>query len=170
MDREGHPCRCRLAEPLLAFSFFAGLLMGVTLFLGVNAAQLSLMRGSGNGSVSIVLLFVTNCLPFLISAYAVYLSKAWLLFPVAFLRGCLFAFAAMGTGSCFGSAGWLFRPLFLFSDTLSLPVLYLFWLRHISGDHKFDFGEIVLYLAIVLLTGSIDYCLISPFLAPIISF
>lgn len=163
------PPKRKLSDAVLAFSFLFGILSGVVLFFAAGVHAFPLMRGSVAGSVSIVSLLLLNYLPFLISAYAVYISKAWLLFPVAFLRGCLFSFVSLGTSVGFGSAGWLVRLFLLFSDALSLPLLYLFWQRHISGDHQLDFWEIFVYLSLISLIGSIDHRLISPFLASIIS-
>ena len=59
-------------------------------------------------------------------------SKKYFCFFKAFSLG----YCISGVCILYGSAGWLVRLLLLFSSTVSAPVLYWFWLRHISGAKK----------------------------------
>lgn len=154
----------------LALSFLLGLVFGVAVFSAAGDSFLSLMRGILSGSVSIVGLLCVTFLPFLFSAFAVSISEPWLLLPVSFGKAFLFSLVSLGLLQGFGSAGWLVRWLLMFSDLVSLPLLYGFWQRHISGERRYCFAECFALLSFFFLIGSVDYCCISPFLADLIHF
>lgn len=155
----------RGAAALLALSFVLGLVLGALLFLSAENDSTSLMRMAKNGPVSIVGLLSVSFLPFLISAFAVYVSQPWLLPVIALCKGASFSLVSLGVTAAYGSAGWLMRLLLMFSDLCALPLLLFFWLRYISGERRFTAWSACRYLAALLTVGSIDYCLISPFLA-----
>lgn len=153
----------------LALFWICGILCGASLFLMAGSSNASLMRGLVSGSVSIVGLLGVTVLPFLISAYAVSISEPKLLFPVCFGKAFCFSYVSAGILWSFGSAGWLIRWLLMFSEFLTLPVLYGYWQRHISGKHPFSGMETGCILALLILIGSVDYRCISPFLAMLIN-
>ena len=152
----------------LALSWLAGLLFGAAMFLSAGNHILPWMRGVPYGSVSISGLLCVTALPFLFSAFAVYISEPRLLLLVSFGKAFLFSYVSLGILSCFGSAGWLIRWLLMFSDLMFLPALYWFWQRHISGSFRFSGTESLLMLSFCMLVGSIDYCCVSPLLAELI--
>lgn len=153
----------------LAFLWTAGLIFGtVTSFYAGNSV-FSLMCGALYSPVSIVRLLSAMLLPLLFSAFAVYFSGAWLLIPIIFLKGFSYAYLAFGILSSFGSAGWLIQLLLIFSDTLMLPVLWIYWLRVLKdGQHDLLIRTIPAVSA-ALLIGSFDISVISPLLAQILS-
>lgn len=152
---------------ILALCYLSGLLFGAlaSRFAG-NRLDL-LMRGALSGAVSIVGLLCITVVPFLFSAFAVYLSHPALLFLVSFAEAFLFCFVSLGVMRCAGSAGWLIRWLLCFSGSVFAPVLYLYWLRHLT--EPFSGLEAAGMLSLCLLIGSVDYRLISPFLAELIN-
>ncbi len=165
------PCRgiwrkCSLY--LLAFFFLAGLLSGPWVFR--NHSALSWVDGFLNGSPSYLRLILFTFLPFLLSAFAVSCRMPGLLLGISFVKGFLFGTAAFLLVSGCGSAGWLLRFFFLFSDSLSLPLLCCFWLRYLPGDRELEPGVLLFNFAMVSLICSTDVCVISPFLAHIIVF
>lgn len=149
----------------LAFSFFGGLISGAAAFLFSGDSLLPMMRSSLYCSVSIVSMLLILTLPFLLSALAVSFSEPRLLLLVSYGKAFLFSFVLLGISRAFGSAGWLIRWLLAFGDCATLPLLYLYWQRHISGEVKFSNAECLVFLSLYFLAGSIDYCLIAPFLA-----
>lgn len=154
----------------LALCWTAGLGCGVASWFLADDSISSLMRSSLDGSVSIVSLLCVTGLPFLLSAFAVFLSGNRLLWGIAFGKGFLFSFVSMGTLASFGCAGWLLQLLLCFSDLVSLPILYWFWIRssRIRGE---GMGCCTLLTAALLfLIGSMDYCLVVPYLADLINF
>lgn len=160
----------KMSTVFLAFSWLAGLVSGIFAFSAAGDTFLPLMRSCLYGSVSIISLLCVTILPFLFSTLAVYVSEPWLLLAVSFGKAFLFSLIAVGISVSFGSAGWLMRLLLMFSDFCVLPLLYWFWLRHISGQRVFNGFEIAAVLSLFVLIGSVDYCVISPFLASLISF
>ena len=153
---------------VLASVWVLGLGSGIWAFAYAGSSLLPLMRSTLSGTVSIVSLLCVTGLPFLFSAFAVFISCHWLIFPIAFCKGFCFSFAATGLLQAFGSAGWLIRPLLCFADSVSMPLLYWFWLSCFRTDDRLWRPRAVLAAALLLLLGSVDYCLISPFLADLI--
>ena len=110
----------------------------------------SLMPLVLSSQLSIVGLCACALLPYLFSVFAVYLSLPWMLIPICFAKACSFAYISCGVYQVFGSGSWLVHWLLLFVDTMSIPVLYLYWLRHISGFRSFRFGVATVYLAALI--------------------
>ena len=149
---------------VLAFCWCLGFIFGVFLFLYAGTPGVSLMHRMLFGSVSIVSLTGIGLLPFLFTAYAVFISRLRLLFLMCFCKACLFAFVSMGICAAFSSAGWMMRLLLLFYDTVCCVLLYFLWYRLLRGRN-------VSWLVIILtgiLAGGLDYYIISPFLAGLI--
>jgi hypothetical protein len=147
----------------LAFFFLAGLASGVYLYTHSNPLILPLMDRAADASVSIVGLASAVILPFLLSAFLVNLGWKQFLPLVAFGKAFCFAFVATGILSCHGAGGWIALPLLMFSDILSIPVLWLYWLQQRDRVRLSNFT--MEYLVFFLLVGSVDYLIISPFWA-----
>ncbi len=162
LHQDSSPSVRRIHGCILAVFWTSGLLSGIWAFFDSGGFLSSLMLGSVIGSVSIVSLLCVTVLPFLLSACAVFLSCRGLLFPLAFFRAFLVSYVGMGIYACFGSAGWLFRLFLCFSELLSTPLLYWFWLRCCDPSQGRIVPQCALTGAFCLLIGSIDYCLISP--------
>lgn len=155
---------------VLAFFWLTGLVSGILVCLSAGDSFVSWMRSTVYWSVSIVGLLFVTIFPFLISAFAVFISRPGLLLPICFCKAFLFSLVSMGTVQAFGSAGWLIRCLLLFSDCVSVPLLYWYWLRFLPGTRTFCGWETVAILALGALIGSVDYRIISPFLVHLIKF
>lgn len=156
-----HRLPCGLA---LAFCWCLGFAFGVFLFLSTGTPGVSMMRRMVSGSVSIVSLIGLGLLPFLFTAYAVILSQLRLLFLICFCKAGMFAFVSMGISAAFSSAGWMMRGLLLFFDSVCCILLYFVWYRILNGRKA---GWFWIILA-GLLAGSIEFYIISPFLAGLI--
>lgn len=154
----------------LACFWLSGFLCGILVYLYAGRTLVSMMRSTLRVSVSIVGMLCVTTLPFLLSAFAVFLSKPALLLPICFGKAFLLAFVSIGMLQAFGSAGWLLRWILLFSDFVYVPLLYCFWLRHISGVRPLDSWETALMCSLGLLIGSVNFSVISPFLAGLIVF
>lgn len=159
---------CKVPQRSLICAWFFGLAAGVGLSFLADDSFLSTMRAAASSHVSIIGLLSAILLPLLFSAFAVYISQPQLLLPVAFCKAFLFSYLAFGVTAAFGTAGWLVRGLLMFSDCLTLPLLWWFWLRCLripkeDATHCFFFA-----CAAALLIGCVDYCTVSPFLANLI--
>lgn len=153
---------------LLALCWISGLLCGFFLFLQAGAPVVSLMRRILLDSVSIVSLFSIRFIPFLFTAYAVFISEVRLVFPICFTRAMIYAYVSLGIYSAFDSAGWLIRILVLFGDSLCMVVLYTYWLRLLSGQKTKCFAETMGVFLGFLLVCIADFYVISPYLASLI--
>lgn len=153
---------------LLAMSWVSGMLLGGIAAASAGDYLVSLMRQGAVCSASISGLLAAVLLPFLLSAFAVYLHEPWLLLIISAFKAFGFGFCAFAVGLAFGQSSWLVRFLFLFSDVSLMPVLYLYWLRHIQPDVSHRPWEIPGCVCIALLLGWIDYCYIAPFLVSVL--
>ncbi len=152
---------------ILALCWMLGLTAGTLLYVYSSDAFVSLMRIVPMCNVSIVEATVAAVLPFLFSAFAVFLSRSMLLLTAA-LKACVFAFVSMGLTYSFGEVGWLYRLLLLFSDCMMVPVLYFFWLRQLCDGRRFCW---LLFTGVMLgyiLVERLRICIIVPMLASLI--
>lgn len=154
---------------VLALAWLLGLVAGYELYLSMDSDISSLMRGVSHDSVSIVGLLLSVLLPFLCSAFAVFISLPGLLIPIGFGKACLLSFVSFGILLSYGSAGWLFRLLLMFSDIFTAPLLYWYMHRHLQPDSRFSMPESIAVLSVSILIGSIDSVYILPFLAGMIN-
>lgn len=147
----------------LAFFFVLGLFSGGYLFLRADDSLTSLMGRALSCRVSIVSLASVLFLPFLFSAFAVYVSRPGLFRLIAYCKALSLSYVSLGVLEAFGHGGWLALPLLMFSDLCALPLLWLYWLRHLEPGPR---GNGNLRFAIWLLfAGSVDYFIVSPFVA-----
>jgi hypothetical protein len=152
---------------ILAFCWCAGLLLGCFCARQTSDIHFPLMHRAAESSVSIVGL-VAVLLPFLLSAFAVLSSLKWVILPLCFAKAFSFSFTASLISSAFASAGWLLRMMLLFTDSITLPVLLLFWFRSFD-DSDFRLSRTVfLCLTFLIFVMGIDYCMVAPFLASIL--
>jgi len=150
---------------LLALSWFLGMLLGIPAAVATSEFLVPMMRQSMQCSVSIPGLLAATVVPFLLSALAVSLSEPWLLLIISTFKAFSFSFCACGVSLAFGQSSWLVRFLFLFSDHLLIPLMYLYWMRHIQDQAVHRAWELYGCIGAALLIGGIDYFLVAPFLA-----
>lgn len=153
----------------LALSWCLGLVCGIQAARTASDTLIPLMREAVRRPVSILGLLNVTVLPFLISAYAVSLPEPWLLLIISSTKAFIFGFCAYGVRLAFGQSSWLVRFLFLFSDSCLIPLLLLFWLRHIGNKKPVRRWELIACLAAAAIVGTIDYRFISPFLVTLLS-
>lgn len=159
----------RVSAVYLALCWLIGILLGICFTIPSAHLFSSLARGAAYGAVSAVGLFSVSFLPFLISAFAVYISSPRLLLPVAFIKGLLFSIASCIVLLGAGSSGWLMQILLMFGDLTGLPILFWFWQHHISGERPFSWTVTAFTGTVFLLLGSVDLRCVSPFLAMLIN-
>lgn len=152
----------------LAFFWILGILTGIRISLQAGSPFLSLMRRAFCSPVSIVGLLSGVSLPFLFSAFAVFLSKPQLVQFFSFFDGILYGTISLCAIRSSFDAGWLVQPLFCFSLLLSAPLSYWFRLRCLSEDSKPSAEEVFFFLSLAVLVGCYDYSCVSPFWAKLI--
>lgn len=157
-------------KAFLAFAWILGLITGSFFSVSASNSFLSAMLSAASGRLSISGLLSAMLLPLLFSAFAVYISKEWLLIPIAFLKAFSFAYLGVGVMMAYGQAGWLIRCLLMFTDSLIMPLLWWFWLNALTLPRGQMLGISALAGGVLVFIGSFDYFVISPFLANLISF
>lgn len=109
-------------------------------------------------------------LPFLLSAFAVYFSFPYMIPAISFAKAFLFAFCCYCLDYCFGACSWLVKLLLLFSDSCFIPFLFLFWLRGLSENSRFNFAAFLCLLLFCLIIVGIDCCVVTPYAVGLLSF
>ena len=146
---------------LLILVWLVGLCVG---YLLCDPSYFPLMRCAVIQPVSIVGLFICIFLPLILSYFFVLFEKPIYILIVCFIKSVAFGFSNALIASIFDTSSWLIRFLYLFSDTLFLIFLMMFWLKSIydkntSHHRSFQFGAIF-----GILIGAADYLLVSPLL------
>ena len=141
-----------------------GLLCGGVFALFADSSSVSLMRMPGH--LSIVGLLFIPLFPFLISAFAVYLSRPRLIYVICGWKAFCFGAGAVLIRLSYGSAGWLVQGLLLFTDGITLPILYWLWLRCLEGGGFRRSAAVC--LGLFALTAAVDWKWIAPFLNQIL--
>lgn len=146
---------------LLALFWALGLSLGGFGFRYCGSTLFSQMPLAVICQPSIFGLLISSILPFLFSAFAVYIHAPWLIFGICFMKAFSLAYISSGIFAAFTTAGWLVRWLFLFTDLISTAALYHYCHRHISGVRKFSPICLAVYAAVLFLTIEVDYSFIS---------
>ena len=154
----------RKQQLLLMMSWILGLGFGGLAFDYGKDHIVSLMPLVPSSQLSIVGLCTSAFVPYLFSVFAVYVSVPRMLIPICFGKAFLYAYVSCGVWAAFGQAGWLIHWLLLFVDTMSLPVLLLYWLRHISGTRGYRPGATASYFTALVTIVILGYGLIAPLL------
>ena len=140
--------------------WFLGYLIGYSF---ADSSFLSLMHSALLQPVSIVGLFVCIFLPLLLTWVSVSLNKPVIILTVCLTKAIAFGFSCKLLLLTAGSAAWLYRVLFLFSDSCILIVLFMTWFRFFSFKaHLKPNNGIVLFCATAI--AIVDYSAISPYL------
>ena len=157
----------RSCKMLLALLWCIGLICGISLAACTDTIA-SLMRACCDAGVSIVGLFFVPFVPFLISAIAVYCSIPLFIYVSGLAKSFLFGFCTCAVLAAFSDGGWLTCLLLLFTDLLTIPVLYLFQLRCLRDGVKDILSRGVYTVAWFAVVSSADYLWIAPLLRDII--
>lgn len=153
---------------ILAFTWIFGLVFGLLTVVSAGPSFFALMRSAPECPVSIVGITVSWFLPFLITAIAVFISRLWLLIPVAFLKAFLQMYVSAGVALTFGSGGWLISVLFLFTDYISCTVLIWIWIRLVLEGRMMMLHRVCAGF-VFLVSSYFDYRFVSPFLTNLLS-
>lgn len=148
----------------LSVCWMVGLLLGILTAAVADSSVLPLMRLSVSTRVSIVSLFASAALPFLIAAYAVMIHNFRFLFALVFCRCFFFGFWLWLGVAAFGSAAWLVQPMLHFTDWLSLPALCLFCLRRCGGVGRWE-RDLTVCMIMTAVAAVVDFIAVSPYLA-----
>jgi len=153
----------------LAFAWVMGLVSGSFVFRYSGSDLVSQMPLAANSQPSIFGLLTSCLLPFLFSAFAVYIRATRLLCGICFMKAFLVSYVSWGVLYAFSGCGWLVRGLLLFTDIWGTVLLYHYCHRHISGLRSFSAGVLGLYASALVLVSGVDQGFISPLLRRLLS-
>ena len=149
---------CKL---MLCFCWIGGLLFG--LFAAVNAGDSFFLTMRGDVSTMSIPGLLITFLPFLLTAFAVFLPHPGYLVPVVLWEAFSYGFCGYGLSAAYHGAAWLIRCLLMFSQIASVTLLMWLWLRKCDSPDSFSPVTLVACGAAVALIGALDFCLVSPF-------
>ena len=141
----------------------------IGIFLGIVLAEASSLDDSRIITYwiytpsSFANLLFTGFLPFVLSALFIWFRKAYLICIVCLFKAFAVGFVWSICLICFSGAGWVVRPLLLFSQILSIPAYWYFWLLAFRTEdipNRAAVAVCSLYLLSAILS---DYYLIAPF-------
>ncbi len=155
---------------VLAFFSILGSVLGVFTAHSTSTYYFYLMRTAVTCHVSIVGLFFVMLLPFVITAFAVWISMPLLLLPVSFFSSFSFSLIVCYVVSAFGSAGWLVCSMFLFTSASTQLCLYWLSIRHLHGSSNLVTVDFLVCIVFLLAISMIDYLFVAPFLVQLINF
>lgn len=153
---------CKQSTFQLACAWIIGLIAGA---FPAGSTQCSSPQGTftlvAGSTVAVQLVIVL--LPLLFSVLAVYIGRPVFVLAIATVKAFLFTYVGIGILLSCGKAGWLLQLLIMFSDTLILPILWMFW-------HKVLDGQQILHCSMAaaiptLAVACLDFYIISPVLA-----
>lgn len=151
---------------LLAFFWIAGLMLGIYAACHFYSPSYALMRADVFSGVSIVKLFAVSSLPVLITALAFLISPV-LIFPIAFCKAAFFGFASICISNAFPGAGWLIRPLVMFSDLGAICVTIWLWTHCLTAQKKLSPGVFLVCILCIASICAVDQFLLMPFISKI---
>ena len=157
----GSFCTRKWDKLFLALSWVTGLAVGGFVFRYSGSILVSQMPLAVRSQPSIFPLLICMLLPFLFSAYAVYIAAPRILYGICFLRAWGLGYLSCCVFAAFGNTGWLVRWLFLFSDIFAAAALYCYCHRYISGVRKLSSGGFTAYAGIIAAVSLLDYSVIS---------
>lgn len=154
----------RYSSWILFACWFTGLGVGILTAIHTSDILTTLMRSAVSQPVSISGLMIAVFLPFLFTALAVSVSESWLLPLICGCKAFSFGYCACGVSLTFGQSSWLLQFLLMFSDHLSVPMLYLFCLRNLKGRSAGLSADVLLFGGWCALVVFMDHRFVSPFL------
>ena len=152
----------RTSVLFLFFSWITGIVLGFGLSFILKAQSIPLMLVVSDCSISIAGLCFIILVPFLISLISYKLSKRWLIYFWAFVKGVCLGHSIPVMLWSFGTAAWLLHFLLSFSNVITLVPIFFFWFQCIRPEDSLPQKFVRLILIISVCVGLIDFFLISP--------
>ena len=154
--------KCNFPVLVLAYLWFLGLFLGYRLQYS-SGNSTTLIYSCVSLPLTLTGLFISVALPFVLCVFAASFRLHFLLYLIVFFKAFFLGFSLAGVCFAFGSAGWLIRTLFMFSDLFASPIFLLFIYRRIFG-YKNLRKDCFLISSVLLIISIFDYVFVSPFL------
>ena len=166
--RYSDPTRRRNVS-VLAFVLGCGFLFGSILSALPGNSDCMLITAAADYPASAGALLAVTLLPFLFTAFALFIRRRRLLLLISYLKASAFSYICGSVLRMYGQSGWLLVTLLLFSDCLALPLLCWVWIRSLDDGRRVALRVIPVVFFLVSGIAFLDCRLISPYLARLIS-
>ena len=141
--------------------FFTGCVLTI-LFSGLLSCDMII--GLATQPTIFSILFI-NSFPVIFTICFMFAPLRVLVFPILFFQALFFGFTGISVSFIFGTAGWLVRPVLMFSGIISSVLLWWFLLCKTESVHWKDLA----FLFVLLLAVSLsDFFIVSRFLQNLI--
>ena len=165
LDNHNRLHSIKLWRGLLLLIWLAGLFTGYVLAHNARIDLTSVMLPIATRRVSIVGFLLVLTVPLIVSAICINLSVQWLFIPIAYIKAFFFSYSSCCIILSFGTAGWLVQWLYLFSDSIAISFMLLFWFRNLEPDRGSARRDFVMLFLMIIAIGCVDYYIISAFLS-----
>lgn len=152
---------------LIILFWFFGLLSAL---LVLKLTPYSLMYPLFIERVSIVGMIVSLTFPFIFSYILLNRGYFYLVLPIILLKAFGYMFCFCCYSKIFGTSGWLVRSLLLFSDSIAVFLLLYYCYRYATGNRKGSFQYFRFSILALILSGCLDYYIVSPFIMMLINY
>ena len=158
---------CHLFRRHLDLLFFSlaiccGFTAGTAWAISGGSEYYAIIRRAVYGSAYFHGLLISCVLPFLCVVVILNFADKRLVYPIAFAKFFLLSATATGISGAFGSAAWLVRCFFQFSDICTVPIFILYTVHYLMKK-KVSRKATILALGWYLLVIMLDYFICSPY-------
>ncbi len=155
---------CKKRVVVLALCWIFGLFFGLFFVSSEgNFLTAAICSGSYRRASFIGLLAIT-LIPLCLSYVAFIRAKQPILYLICFFKAFAYGACLQAIVLVYGSASWLVRLLFLFSDSCSVVILLWFWYRRIFVGRFHCRKDFLTSVLIAFFLSMFDYFFVSPYL------
>lgn len=167
-ERISHSLNCNYRVVILAIFWLLGIALGYMFATFVAQNAQFIFRSYIENQTSVLRLWVVHFFPFICAVFAHRFSLFYIFYLLNFVKAVSYSFCNFCVIFAFGSAGWLVRILFLFTDAFSSLLLFYFSLGCLCNRsiRKTEYLIIFFSVAVVCI---IDGLTVSPFLSSLFS-
>ena len=165
MSGKLHIALCH-AKPLLMIALFAflGTVIGPLFARAAGDRYIALLYTAVCCHLSVHGLLIAVMLPYCFIVFMTSRLRAWAIYLLIGFRFVLISSCGWAIEQSFQHGAWLVRLLLQFPDFCLIPVILWYTFRFLNGQKAY---RGIVYCVIVL-TGAIYYCFISPYLVTLI--
>lgn len=157
--------QCKESVILLSCLWILGLVCGLYFVSSADSLLFEPFYVASFNRTSIFGILVVTLLPIAVSAIAAYFSVPVLIYALCIFKAFCFSTVLCGVVLVFGYSGWLIRFLLVFSESFMVGLLFWLWYNILSSERNTVHRDLLISTAIAAAIGTVDYFLVSPYLA-----
>lgn len=154
---------CFDRQTVLVLCWSIGLTLGIYFGFEIASPISSYLWQAGRTALKFPI--ITTVFPIVLIWLFVWRALPGMIYPIIFMKAFTDGIVMVGIAYAFGSATWLFGPIYLISDRLATVICLFFAARCLeSGGFKMH-RCFALCLATTITASLLDYAFISPYFA-----